>query len=210
MSLARGDCAQTRGGTNRLGFFDPIMVATAIAISAVVSVGIAMPVQALGQEKKETETGSSESESEASGRQVRIADQGATLERPEGWVRSKAGEGAVCTLRAAGDDQAQIEVRISTPIPDNKRTSFFNSFHSSLKEAGFIKRREAAGFGTDTASGRLTEYDGTSDGDKFRLVVWQMHRDEAAWLVVGFFPAARAGRYHDDFESLIESLSFED
>ncbi len=142
-------------------------------------------------------------------RRIAVDEYGAVLRRPEGWVEHSAQKGALVTLRAAGDRKAQIEVRASSPIKQTRRESFFNSFHSRLKDAGFVQQEVRSEVEYGGQVGKWTGYEGRSERETFRLVVWQLHREQTAWLFVGFFPAEAGGRYVEGFESLLETLSFE-
>jgi hypothetical protein len=186
-------------------------------VSVLLVTGAAMsvsPHRALGQNDgnqrgDSAETATDESEETTDRRRLSVDEHGATLRRPEGWVEASGQKKALFTLRAAGDRRAQIEIRASSPIKQTRSDSFFNSFHSRLRDAGFVreKTRQQAEYGGNI--GKWTVYEGRSDRDVYRLVVWQLYRQEVAWLFVGFFPAEAGTRYDEDFENLIESLSFE-
>lgn len=134
---------------------------------------------------------------------------GVKVERPEGWVSGKNGKGVVAVFRAAGDDEAQIEVRVSPHVKKKQRDYFFASFHTNLQKAGFVKKdvREDAQY--DGNKGLETEYETASKSKKFRLIVWQTHHGDSAVLVVGFFPAKTRDKYYPSFQAVITKLTYE-
>lgn len=143
-------------------------------------------------------------------RVVAHEESGARFERPEGWVTAEPGEGVAALFRAAGDERVQIEVRISPEVDDDESEYFFTSFHSALQKEGFAKRevRKAAEY--DGKEGRETEYEMAAGDDAFRLIVWQHHRQSSALLVVGFFPEDARDEYYEDYQQVIEKMTFDD
>ena len=135
---------------------------------------------------------------------------GVVIQRPSGWVLGKANEGVVAVFRAAGDDEAQIEIRVSPHVKQKQRDFFFTSFHSNLQKAGFTKVgvRKDASYGDQ--KGVETEYETSSKKRKFRLIVWQHHHDDSAWMVVGFFPTGTRDKYYPDYQKVISELSFDE
>jgi hypothetical protein len=133
---------------------------------------------------------------------------GAQLTRPEGWVVGKKGKGVAAVFRAAGDPEAQIEVRVSPHVKADQRKSFFTSFHANLQKAGFVKKQVNAAAAYKDKQGVETEYETSSKKRAFRLVVWQFHREDTAFIVVGFFPTKTRDRYYPDFQAVIESMTF--
>lgn len=172
------------------------------------------PEVSLAQSNGKQREGSSETETNggekiADRRRLSVDEHGAALRRPESWITASGEKNSLVTLRAAGDRRAQIEIRASSPIKQTRSESFFNSFHSRLKDAGFVREntRKQAEYGGHV--GKWTVYEGKSDREVYRLVVWQLYRQRVAWMFVGFFPAEAGTRYDEDFETLIGSLSFE-
>ena len=185
------------------------LVATGAAPSASAQEGDAgSDEQSESDESPESNGGAASDVEVKRGRTIRVEADGATLERPVGWVRAQPGDGAVVTLRAAGDEQSQIEVRVSAPVPAERRESFFSAFHSELERAGFERQSVRAEATYNEHKGRWTVYNGRTRQGQFRMIVWQYYHEQAAWLFVGFFPEPRAERYVDDFESLLSSLTF--
>ena len=176
----------------------------------VLFVGLGAGAPAVAQEAEEGGDSSAAETQVERGREIVVEESGLRCRRPEAWVRGKPGKGAVLTLRAAGDPNSQIEVRVSSPITQQKREDFFNSFHSKLKSAGFIEvdRRRQQTYGERT--GQEIEYEGSTSEGAFRLVVWQYYRGGEAWLISGFFPVPRRDEYYPDFAALIESIEFSD
>lgn len=131
---------------------------------------------------------------------------GAEFTRPEGWVSGEAGKGVAAVFRAAGDSEAQIEIRVSPHVKPDQSDYFFTSFHSNLQKAGFEKQevREGADYGDK--KGFETEYETSSKKRQFRLIVWQYHHNESAFIVVGFFPSNARDRYYSDFQEIIEKM----
>lgn len=137
---------------------------------------------------------------------LKDSESGSEVTRPDGWVQGKSGKGVLATFYAAGDKKSQIEVRISPHVKKKQGEIFFASFHSSLQKAGFTRDELREKQTYDGKTGVETEYQTTSKERKFRLIVWQYHHDDSAYLVVGFFPAKERDNYYRDFQTTIKSL----
>jgi hypothetical protein len=144
------------------------------------------------------------------------ADDGAVIDtgkglqfsRPDGWVDAGKKKGTVAALRAAGDKKSGIEFRYAR-VTAEKSVAYFNSFHARLVEAG-LQKQESESKEYGELRGKLTEYATSTDGDEgLRLFVFQFHRDDAAWLVVGMFDAEQRNNYLKDYEALLTAISFE-
>lgn len=145
------------------------------------------------------------------GRVLEIRDENlqATVRRPEGWVNTDTNSSAAAAFQAASDKRAQIEVRYSTPIRKGKRDSYFNSFHSELKSAGFVRKGTPTEKTYGSKTGRETEYEGDTGDATYRLIVWEFYNGQTAWIIAGFFDAERRDRHYGAFQATAESLSTE-
>jgi hypothetical protein len=130
------------------------------------------------------------------------------VDKPRGWIEGKPGEGAVVLLRAADVSGAQIEIRVSSPISPPESAAFFTSFHNDLKAAGFARLERLPNAVYGSIAGNEIEYRGRTKGTTYRLIVWQFHRDESAWLVVGFFPESQRDLLYKDFRTIVRSIEF--
>lgn len=165
-----------------------------------------------GDESLPTETqGEREVASVDRSRKVELLDgAGGHLVRPDGWVESDPSEGAAVVLHAAGVEVAQIELRFSEGIPDDRQRRYFDSFHSKLQSAGFQRVRGPEKTTYADAEGREVEYEGTARGGAYRLVVWTHHRDRRAWVATAFFAKEARKRLYPDFRAAVDSISFPD
>ena len=176
-----------------------------IIIAVVLAVGLALPGVVHAQDENSGEDG------EPSVKEMRAAkktddESGVTVHRPNGWVFGKPGKGVIALLTAAGDSQSQIEVRVSKHVKKQLTKPFFASFHSNIQKSGFVKVETRDNTQYGQKKGSEVEYE-TGEGDKaFRLVVWQYHRAETAYLVVGFFPKKARDIQYKDFQSVCEKL----
>jgi len=162
-------------------------------------------------DRKASEAAAPAGEDATRGRVISIQDSGVegSVRRPEGWVNFDSDSRAVAAFRATIDAGAQIEVRLSSPVRASKSKSFFNSFHSELKTAGFRQVGEPSEQTYGSKAGRETEYEGETETGSYRLLVWEFYRDRTAWIVTGFFRAERRERHVDAYRAVAESLSFE-
>lgn len=134
--------------------------------------------------------------------------EGFQLVRAGGWLAGSPPQGAVALFRAAGESDAQIEIRVSKNVVAERRAGFFSAFQNSLLRAGFIEieARENANY-----SGRIGqehEYRVLSDGREFRLVTWLYARKTEVWIVSGFFPLSKRDAYFRGFQQMLRSLEF--
>ncbi|AWV89700.1 hypothetical protein DN745_10250 [Bradymonas sediminis] len=137
---------------------------------------------------------------------IKDSESGSAVTRPDGWVQGKSGKGVLATFHAAGDKKAQIEVRLSPHVKEDQGEIFFASFHSSLQKAGFTRDEVREKQTYEGKTGVETEYKTTSGKKEFKMIIWQFQQDDAAYLVVGFFPAKGRDKYYGDFKKVIESL----
>jgi hypothetical protein len=174
-------------------------------VSAVAVVGLLAPGYALAQDGDEKT-----SVEDMRARVKKDADTGVAVHRPDGWVFGDAGRGVVALLTAAGDSRSQIEVRASKHVKKGNKKPFFASFHANIQKSGFekVETRTATTYGEKT--GEEIEYETGRDDKAFRLVVWQIHRGETAYLVVGFFPKEARSIHYKDFQAVCEKLEIPD
>ncbi|MBA2663270.1 MAG: hypothetical protein H0U74_13365 [Bradymonadaceae bacterium] len=141
--------------------------------------------------------------------QVVVNEQyGVRIPRPGGWLLGQAPQGAIALFRAAGDGQAQIEVRVSRKLGPKQVEHFYSAFHNNLRRTGFtqIARRPATVYGE--LSGDEIEYQVISSGREYHLVVWQHYRNGEAWIFTGFFPTRRRDAYYRSFERMLSGVQF--
>ncbi|MGM0557718.1 MAG: hypothetical protein ACQEVA_15145 [Myxococcota bacterium] len=173
-----------------------------ILITAVLAAGLFFPTLVYAQDD-------GEAASDMRARVQKDAKLGVTVHRPDGWVFGKPGKGVVALLTAAGDSQSQIEVRVSEHVKEEHRQPFFASFHANIQKSGFDKvdAREDVTYGDK--EGAEVEYKTGNDENAFRLVVWQYHQGEKAFLVVGFFPEEARSVQYKDFQAVCEKIEIE-
>ena len=119
---------------------------------------------------------------------------------PSGWVRARRPEGTILLIRPQVTSlQAQIEIKAVEGLSPSQAQIFSKSFHVSILRQGvkLVGRDKPQNYGSHL--GTLTEYELVSSEETYRMVVWQTHKDEATWLIVGFFP----GDLRDDYTSLM-------
>lgn len=134
--------------------------------------------------------------------------EGLLIRKPDGWVTAAPAKGTVAVLRAAGDSTSRIEFRLAPGMDSGKAALYFNSFHTNLQTAGLKKVVDAASKTYGENVGTQTEYETSSAKKKYRLVVWQTHRGEKAWLVVAFLEEEAREDYLEDYSELISTLAF--
>lgn len=140
--------------------------------------------------------------------EVAGADALAHMEPPAGWQRVKPGKGVLVAFHNIDDAKAQIEVRVSPHVQEKQGQFFFTSFHSNLQKAGFARQEVREGATYADKRGKETEYETNAKKHKFRLLVWQYLHNDSAYIVVGFFPAGKRDQYYEDFQRVLENLSF--
>lgn len=161
-----------------------------------------------------TATAQKDDKSEASEPKMRakvITDQetGVSVTRPEGWANGKSKAGAIAVFRAAGDEEAQIDVLVSPIERNNSATGFFTSIHARLQKIGFVKREVRKEATYNGKKGVETEYDANSGKQQFRLIVWQYHKGDRAIIVTGFFPTKTRDKYYVDLQKVLNELGVE-
>jgi hypothetical protein len=133
---------------------------------------------------------------------------GVRIPRPSGWLIGEPPHGALAVFRSATDPMSQIEVRVSTNVAEHQLGAFYRSFHNTLRRSGFALREERQDVRYGERAGLETEYEVRSEGQEFRLFVYQFHRHDQAWIVTGFFPAPRAESYKRAYEQVIGEMAF--
>lgn len=189
----------SRGGHRRRGLQWSVILWLAVSLS----LPGALQAQDAGAQRQQTPSVDRSSRIDIVGWKV-------AFEKPSGWVKAPSKAGAAARLVAAGDRSAQIEIRVSDGVPVDRRESFFSAFHARLEKAGFLEVRhdEAAAF-EDSPTGELTEYRGQTGGREYRLVVWQYHHREDAWIITSFFPAEGRDFFYAGFTGLIASMTLQ-
>ena len=139
---------------------------------------------------------------------VSLVAQDASVFVPAGWVQAPPQAGATVVLRAAGDVDAQIEVRTSGSVGPPRQPNYFSTFHSNIKQAGFEQtaRREGA---CGPHDGTEVTYRGLIDGRSFQLVICQWTVSQRVWLVSAFYPRAAKQFYYPGFKSLLQESRFD-
>jgi hypothetical protein len=141
---------------------------------------------------------------------IKDKESGVSVTRPEGWVNGKKKSGGtIAVFRAAGDEEAQIDVLVSPLKRESAATAFFTSFHANLHKTGFAKREVRKEATYKGKKGLETEYGAKSGKRQFRLIVWQYHQGSNAIIVSGFFPAEGRDKYYADFQKVLNALVFE-
>lgn len=136
------------------------------------------------------------------------AEHGVRMTTPEGWIAGRPPRGAIAMFRAAGEPSCQLEVRASAGVSADQKERYFSAFHNHLLRNGFT-RMETRAQTRGPQAGQEIEYEVLSGGEKYRMVVFEMHRENTAWLVVGFFPEARRETHMRAYDALIRSFAFE-
>lgn len=196
-----------------MGRVAPAVVAVAVVALVPGSGRAQVDAADAGEEPEENTSGVSApaDRSAERGRTIEISEENveATVRRPEGWVNVDSESRAVVAFQSTADERAKVEVRLSTPVRGKKKQSFFNSFHSELKAAGFQEVRDPTEREYGDKTGRETEYEGETANGAYRLVVWTFYRDRTAWIVAGFFRGGHRDLHYSAFQSVANTLSFE-
>ena len=140
---------------------------------------------------------------------VEVLDGRVVIPRPTGWNIAGIGQGAVATFRSASDDRAQIEVRMSSGITEQRWERFWRTFDTDLLQAGFQTHREATRKRYGTQDGLFYEYRmPRSDGDDYVLLVWHTREADRAWVFSIFFAHSRYSAYMRTFEELLSQVTW--
>jgi hypothetical protein len=150
----------------------------------------------------------SDVESEPRAQEIVDTRLGVRIPKPSGWVISEPTRGALGLFRSATDPSSQIEIRVSANISAEARLNYFQTFHSTLRRAGFARREEQPEATYGVLQGIETEYEVRSGGQEYRLFVFHFHRGDQAWIVTGFFPAGRAQTHRRAYESVLRTIEF--
>lgn len=133
---------------------------------------------------------------------------GLTFSKPGGWVDAGKKKGAVAALKSSSDEKSGIEFRYAE-ISAAKSTSFFNSFHASLVGAGLEKKGKSESKTYGKLKGTLVEYTTSQkEGEGMRVFVFQFHRGNGAWLVVGMFDAGKRDAHLSDYEAMLTTVAW--
>lgn len=139
---------------------------------------------------------------------VSVLDGEYEIIRPTGWNIARAGQGAAAAFRAAGDEQAEIEVRISDGVAERRWERYWRAFDTDLQEAGFAivnARRRTVHAGQ---RGFRFEYEVQRGGETYRLLVWHTHDSERAWVFTAFFREERRSGYLQTFEDMLDAMQW--
>lgn len=130
-----------------------------------------------------------------------------TVAKPAGWVVAAAPKGSIGLLRAAGDKNAQIEVKFTPRVTPEQKVRYFETFHTNLKKMGFkVSKVGAAKEIPDFVGGKETHYAVKSKGKPFTMVVWEGHREGGVWLVIGFFSDAATKTHYPKLEEVTKGI----
>ncbi|MFP4598481.1 MAG: hypothetical protein ACLFVJ_09520 [Persicimonas sp.] len=131
---------------------------------------------------------------------------GVTITPPAKWEATQGNDKAVASFKHKGS-QSQIEVVGTKLMTPDVADVFFNTFHKTLKESNFEQTNQE-----DTTigdfEGSQTSYKFTHSGVTLEVVIFQFVRENSAWLAVGYMQDTEKDEYMDDFESVVDKMSF--
>lgn len=127
---------------------------------------------------------------------------------PDGWDVDEASDKAIANFTHSGS-QSQIEVIATDLMTSDVADVFFETFHKTLKDSDFEKKSESSETIADY-SGTETTYQFTHSGVTLNVLVFEFTRDNTAWLVVGYFQDTETKDRREDYETVIENISFND
>lgn len=140
--------------------------------------------------------------------EVSLAAEDASVFVPAGWIQVPPQAGATVVLRAAGDVDAQIEVRTSGSVGPPRQPNYFSTFHAHIKQAGFEQTSRKEGTCGPHAGTEVT-YRGLIEGRSFQLVICQWTVSQRVWLVSAFYPRAAKQFYYPGFQSVLAESRFD-
>ncbi len=159
--------------------------------------------EAFGEELDDEITYSPRAES------VILFDGQVTIPRPTGWNIASPGDGAVALFRAASDEQAQIEVRVSSNIGEPDWQTFWRAFDTDLRQIGFTVHRQKSDKSYAGMPGVEIEYALVrEERDTYHLLVWHTHSDDRAWVFTAFFAESRRDAYLETFREMLNSVAW--
>jgi len=136
-------------------------------------------------------------------------DLGIAIEPPANWVAVEV-TGSAKTLASFihPESQSQIEV-IGTPLMNSEVADiFFDTFRDSLKNAEFVELKAPSEQTIGTLRGNQSEYTFEHTGILLSVVVFSFIKDDAAFLVVGYFKEDERSKFDGVMKRVIENLTF--
>jgi hypothetical protein len=183
----------------------PANLAVAVCATAIfMSASVERPALAADAGVADSNSAPTSSRSES----VPLPSKNASIFVPAGWVQVPPQAGAVAVLRAAGDVDAQIEVRTSAPVGAPRQPNYFSTFHARIKRAGFEETDRSKGACVD-GQGTEVSYLGRIDGRPFQLIICQWSVSERVWLVSAFYPEPARRFYYPGFQRLLSESRFD-
>lgn len=147
-------------------------------------------------------------QSERDGRLV--LEGGLSLDVPSGWTTTQTGREVLVTLLPPGQTAVQIEVRRAVLKSNDLAPMFSDSFHTSLRYAGFSFISRTAQLHVPGVAGAATEYQGLASQGVYRLVVVELVENNTVWLICGFFDERRRDSYMRTFNRLLAGITLGD
>ena len=132
---------------------------------------------------------------------------GFTVTAPDAWEVDTDDDKSVASFKHPGS-QSQIQV-IGTQLMNAEVSDvFFDTFHTTLSEQNFeVAEEEETTIGE--IEGLFTTYEYTHNDVTLDVTVFEFLRDDTAWLAIGYMHDEQREEHQQDYESVVENLSFE-
>lgn len=132
-----------------------------------------------------------------------------TIPKPDGWIVARPPKGSIALFRDAGEKTSQLEVKYSPEVTKEQHDRYCQTFHTTLMKMGFEEQKTPWASAVEGFEfGKIVEYKLMSQGKPYRVLVWQAHRADATWMIVGFFPEGARDVYFKQIEALAKSMKF--
>ncbi len=135
-------------------------------------------------------------------------DLGVTVMTPDDWEINTEDSNAVASFQHP-DTKSQIELIATELMNEEVADVFFETFHTTLEESGFVavsEEEETIG----GLEGALWTYEFEHSDVTLQIQVFEFLRNDVAWLVVGYADAEESDAQDETYRALIEGLEFDE
>ncbi len=123
------------------------------------------------------------------------------------WEEAKGGKNLVARFRLKSSKLIQVDVR-SAEVPTASAKQYFTTFHNSLIKSGMKKGKSGP---TDLLKDKevvVTEYEMKRKNELYNVLVYELHQNGNAWLLLAVTPAKKRGALDESLPQLLKSFTF--
>lgn len=133
---------------------------------------------------------------------------GVEIAPPAAWEVDTDDDKAVANFKHP-DSQSQIQIIGTQLMSEEVADVFFETFHDTLVESNFEKAdSEEKTIGE--FEGKATNYEFTHSGVTLEVTVFEFLRDDTAWLAIGYMQDEMRDEHQQDYEAVVENITFSD